>query len=174
MQLADTLKQELSDQTAKTRQMLVTAGGALNPFLMTRLREVIKERCLDVEVHECDEETIQFKECLLLSFLGLRTLLGLPNISNFVTGARCESVSGGIHLPPITEPLNTPRMEQYSFHFRRSSHSHDVLPGFGFGGWNPVGLGGPSEPLGSPQQRKKRMSLPALHRQSSAPQAGPY
>ena len=47
-----------------------------------------------------DQETTEFKEALIFAFLGLRCLLGLPNVSRDVTGSQRDSVSGSIHVPP--------------------------------------------------------------------------
>ena len=43
---------------------------------------------------------MRFKEAIIFCFLGLRTLLGLPNTCSEVTGASRNAVSGSIHLPP--------------------------------------------------------------------------
>ena len=111
--------------TDDARSLLVTGGGALNVFLMTLLREQLARNGLSIT--ESDADTVQYKEALIFAFLGLRCLLGLPNIRLEVTGARCDSVSGSIHLPPGGVPLSSPSMQDYRFHFsRKDSTSSDL------------------------------------------------
>ena len=110
---------------ATQRSMFVTGGGALNNFLMQRMREKLDASDLNITMTESDEDTVQFKEALIFAFLGLRCLLGLPNISSTVTGSSIDSVSGSIHLPPINCPLASNACQDYRFHFRAAT-----VPGY--------------------------------------------
>ncbi|KAI0213460.1 Anhydro-N-acetylmuramic acid kinase [Lamellibrachia satsuma] len=100
--------------------LLLTGGGAMNVFLVERLQEALKECHVDVNVTEIDADTINFKEAIVFSFLGLRCLLGLVNVRRDTTGATRDSVSGSIHLPPGGVPLSCPAMQEYRFHLSRS------------------------------------------------------
>ncbi len=82
------------------RTALVTGGGALNRFLMGELRQRLGQTEPRLIIGDCDVDTVQFKEALTFSFLGVRCLLGLTNVSSAVTGAIGDTVSGSIHLPP--------------------------------------------------------------------------
>jgi anhydro-N-acetylmuramic acid kinase len=73
--------------------MLVTGGGALNEFLLER----IKHHC-NCKIHVPDMETILFKEALIFAFLGVLRLRGEPNCMSSVTGARHDHSSGCIYL----------------------------------------------------------------------------
>jgi anhydro-N-acetylmuramic acid kinase len=84
--------------SAAKRTILVTGGGARNSYLMESLQD--KLDALRIDIVETDDETIDFKEALITAFLGMRCLLGLPNVSREMTGSMSDTVSGSIHLPP--------------------------------------------------------------------------
>ena len=100
-QITDSIRNVQQTEEDTHRTMLVTGGGALNPFLMTRLKGMISEKNMGIVVTNTDEDTVNFKEALVFAFLGLRTLLCLTNVFKDVTGAKCDSVSGSVHLPPV-------------------------------------------------------------------------
>ncbi len=75
-------------------KMLVTGGGALNSFLMER----IKSHC-NVEVILPDPTLIQFKEALIFAFLGVLRLREENNCLREVTGADRDHCGGAIYLP---------------------------------------------------------------------------
>lgn len=86
------------DRFALTQgQVLITGGGAHNPVLMARLQRGLAARGLHVLPSE--SHVIDFKEALIFGFLGLCTLLRLPNVLPGTTGARTAVVAGAVHLP---------------------------------------------------------------------------
>ncbi len=68
---------------------LVTGGGALNTFLMERIKSLSK-----AEIVVPDTKIIEFKEALIFAFLGLLRFLETINCYSSVTGARKDSLSG--------------------------------------------------------------------------------
>jgi anhydro-N-acetylmuramic acid kinase len=73
--------------------MLVTGGGAFNQFLIERIHAQTQ---LTVDVP--GDETIKFKEALVIAFMGVLRLRGEVNILKSVTGAARDSVGGAVFL----------------------------------------------------------------------------
>ncbi|MEX0812361.1 MAG: anhydro-N-acetylmuramic acid kinase [Chitinophagales bacterium] len=73
-------------------KMLATGGGALNKYLI----ELIDEKA-PVSVIIPDEETIQFKEALLMALMGVLRVRNEVNCLSAVTGAKADSVGGAIY-----------------------------------------------------------------------------
>ena len=99
-QIAEVISKEFPAHNQEVMPLLVTGGGAKNKFLVRRLQDVLETRKCSVRISSIDEMTIDYKEALIFAFLGLRTLLGLSNVSSKVTGAGMSSLSGSIHIPP--------------------------------------------------------------------------
>lgn len=78
-------------QNAPLLNMLVTGGGALNKFLISRIQE---KSGLNVKVIIPERQIIEFKEALVFALLGVLRMRGEVNCLKSVTGARCDSVSG--------------------------------------------------------------------------------
>lgn len=72
--------------------MLVTGGGAMNSFLM----EKIKEQCR-INVLVPDSVTVKFKEALLMCLLGVLRMQGKPNALKQATGAEYSNVGGAVY-----------------------------------------------------------------------------
>jgi anhydro-N-acetylmuramic acid kinase len=83
--------------------LLVTGGGYFNSYLLARLQHklTISSNASCVKLATSSDHTVNFKEALIFAFLGLRTLLALPNIASSVTGASRDCVGGSIHLPGL-------------------------------------------------------------------------
>ena len=62
------LRRSPSRQPAN-RKLLVTGGGAFNTFLVNRLSEELKQ--LQIEVMVPDERLIQYKEAMIMAFMGV-------------------------------------------------------------------------------------------------------
>ena len=76
----------------KKPKVLLSGGGTLNSFLVEKLRT--SER---LEFIIPDEQTINFKEALIFSFLGLLRVLNKINALAGVTGASTDSSSGAVY-----------------------------------------------------------------------------
>lgn len=80
---------------ADSRRLLVCGGGALNGFLLHRLRE-----CLPgIEVQSTDEHGLGTSdvEAAAFAWLAMRTLEGLPGNLPAATGAHAPAILGGIY-----------------------------------------------------------------------------
>ncbi|MBL7137840.1 MAG: anhydro-N-acetylmuramic acid kinase [Bacteroidales bacterium] len=79
--------------TDRVNKLLITGGGALNQYLMERIRHYVT-----AEVVIPDLQTIQFKEALIFAFLGLLRWRNEVNVLSTVTGAKRDSIGGAIYL----------------------------------------------------------------------------
>lgn len=74
--------------------MLVTGGGALNRYLIDRIRSLSS-----INIQLPDKQIIDFKEALIFAFLAYLRILERPNSLASVTGAASDSCTGCIYLP---------------------------------------------------------------------------
>lgn len=80
----------------KNYSILVTGGGAFNTFFIERL----KANCQsigNVEIVLPDSTIIQFKEAILMAWMGVLRIENIPNVMKTVTGADRDSINGAIH-----------------------------------------------------------------------------
>lgn len=75
-------------------RLLVTGGGAYNDFLIDQIRANTTN-----EVVIPASRIIDFKEALVMAFMGVLRLRGQANILKTVTGAGKNSCSGALHIP---------------------------------------------------------------------------
>ena len=75
-------------------KLLATGGGALNTFLIMRLSEQLKE--LAVELVIPDKKLINFKEALIMAFIGVLRWRQEYNVLSSVTGAARDSIGGAL------------------------------------------------------------------------------
>ena len=78
-------------------EILVTGGGVLNTFLMSRINKLSSTASYDFVIP--DLSLIHGKEAFAFAFLGLLRFLNKPNILQSVTGASCSSSSGAVWMP---------------------------------------------------------------------------
>lgn len=76
------------------KSMLITGGGAMNAFLVERVRK----QNTQTEITVPDGLVIEYKEALIFAFLGLLRLNGECNTLKSVTGARVDSCGGCVYL----------------------------------------------------------------------------
>ena len=92
---AITTAQLLPPDQASTRSLLlVTGGGALNSFLIERLIGHLKD--LNIEVAVPDEKLINYKEALIMAFIGVLRWRQEYNVLSSVTGAARDSIGGAL------------------------------------------------------------------------------
>ncbi len=77
-------------------KMLVTGGGALNGFLIERIREHLKEMQIEAEVPS--PQLINYKEALIMAFIGILRWRQEVNVLSSVTGAQADSVGGALWI----------------------------------------------------------------------------
>lgn len=90
-QLANNFKSQTSNS-----KLLVTGGGALNTFLIERLSAELKE--LDIEVVVPDEKLVQYKEAMIMAFIGVLRWRQEYNVLSSVTGAERDSIGGAVWI----------------------------------------------------------------------------
>ena len=81
-----------SVEPGETATLLMTGGGAFNDFLAERIREKTR-----VAVIIPDPLTLNFKEALIFSFLGVLCWRGEVNCLKSVTGASHNNIGGAIY-----------------------------------------------------------------------------
>ncbi|MCW3461952.1 anhydro-N-acetylmuramic acid kinase [Chitinophaga nivalis] len=76
--------------------MLITGGGAFNTFLVNRIQEQLAP--LDITVTVPDEQTVNFKEALVMALIGALRWRQEENIMSSVTGASRDSINGALWI----------------------------------------------------------------------------
>lgn len=84
----------LPDRQAQNSKLLATGGGAFNTFLIQQLREQLKE--LNIEVMVPDTNLINYKEALIMAFIGVLRWRQENNVLSSVTGAVRDSIGGAL------------------------------------------------------------------------------
>lgn len=75
-------------------KILATGGGAFNAFLIERIHAHTQ---LPVEVP--GDETVKFKEALVIAFMGVLRMRNEVNVLKSVTGASKDSIGGAVYRP---------------------------------------------------------------------------
>ena len=84
-----------NQQPATSNQkLLATGGGAFNIFLINRLGEMLKE--LKIEVVVPAPKLVNFKEALIMAFIGVLRWRQEYNVLSSVTGASRDSIGGAL------------------------------------------------------------------------------
>jgi len=86
------LLQKKSDQSDLPK-ILLAGGGTHNTFLVEQLQQSIKEAHIIVP----DDTLVDFKEALLMAFLGYLRVMQQENVLASATGAKSNSISGCIY-----------------------------------------------------------------------------
>ena len=90
-QAVKALKAQLPEGPGK---MLVTGGGAFNTFLVNTIRQQLEP--LDITVEVPDEQTVSFKEALIMALIGTLRWRQEDNVLSGVTGASRDSINGAL------------------------------------------------------------------------------
>ncbi|HVI45511.1 MAG TPA: anhydro-N-acetylmuramic acid kinase [Chitinophaga sp.] len=85
------LRQQQPEGPAK---MLITGGGAFNTFMVSRIRELLAPMGIEAEVP--DEQTVGFKEALVMALIGALRWRQESNVLSSVTGASRDSINGAL------------------------------------------------------------------------------
>lgn len=76
------------------RKLLVTGGGALNTFLIDRLKQELQ--VLNIEVVVPEKTLVNYKEAMIMAFIGVLRWRQEYNIVSSVTGATRDSIGGAL------------------------------------------------------------------------------
>jgi len=82
--------------TTERNHLLITGGGALNSFLVSRLQEVIRDLMTEIVVP--DKMLINYKEALIMALIGVLRWREEYNVLSSVTGASRNSIGGALWL----------------------------------------------------------------------------
>jgi anhydro-N-acetylmuramic acid kinase len=88
--------EQINGPSSEACQLLATGGGALNAFLINRIRFHLNK--LQVEVVVPAKELINYKEALVMALMGVLRWREEYNVLSTVTGARRNSINGAIWL----------------------------------------------------------------------------
>ncbi len=88
--------ERLQVSSVMDQRLLITGGGALNTFLVSRLREVFQELKIDMVVPE--NSLINYKEALIMALIGVLRWREEYNVLSSVTGASRSSIGGALWL----------------------------------------------------------------------------
>lgn len=77
-------------------KLLVTGGGTFNGFLMQRLQEELQKQ--EIEIIVPQEQIIQFKEALIMAFMGVLRWRQEYTVLSSVTGAERDSIGGAVWI----------------------------------------------------------------------------
>ncbi len=83
-------------QSPKEGQMLVTGGGALNKYLVSRLQSCLEDTGIRIVVPP--RELINYKEALIMAFIGVLRWRQETNVLSSVTGACQDSIGGALWI----------------------------------------------------------------------------
>ncbi|UYQ92275.1 anhydro-N-acetylmuramic acid kinase [Chitinophaga horti] len=78
------------------RKLLITGGGAFNTFLVQRIHDKLEQLGIDVVVP--DEQTVAYKEAIIMALIGALRWRQEENVLSSVTGASRSSVGGALWM----------------------------------------------------------------------------
>lgn len=96
--IADKIAAAVKDYptTKEMPVLLATGGGALNTYLMECLRDELAKQ--NTELHIPDENTVQYKEAIVMALIGVLRFREETNVLSSVTGASRDSISGALWM----------------------------------------------------------------------------
>lgn len=83
-------------RTEKNVRMLVTGGGAHHQFLIEQLQNALTPSGIMIDVPEA--EIVNYKEAIVMAFIGLLRWRETNNVLASVTGAKRDSVGGAVWI----------------------------------------------------------------------------
>jgi anhydro-N-acetylmuramic acid kinase len=90
------IDKEKQEQTSYINcKMLITGGGAHNKFLLQSLKTKLKDK-FNIEIEYPDAKVIDFKEALIMAFIGLLRIQNKSNVLASVTGAKVDTIGGAV------------------------------------------------------------------------------
>ncbi len=92
----ESIQQLVSIQAKENYRLLITGGGALNNFLIDRIKENLIQ--LNVEVVIPENNIILYKEALIMALLGVLRWREENTTLSTVTGASRSSIGGAVWM----------------------------------------------------------------------------
>ncbi|MCB9054496.1 MAG: anhydro-N-acetylmuramic acid kinase [Chitinophagales bacterium] len=77
-------------------KLLVTGGGAFNDFLISRLGDLVKPSGVEITIP--DQKLVQYKEALIMAFLGVLRWREESTVLSSVTGATRSTIGGALWI----------------------------------------------------------------------------
>ncbi|HNO56032.1 MAG TPA: anhydro-N-acetylmuramic acid kinase, partial [Chitinophagaceae bacterium] len=77
-------------------KLLATGGGAFNSFLIEKLKEKLK--LLQIEVVVPEAGLVNYKEALIMAFIGVLRWRQEHNVLSSVTGASRDNIGGALWM----------------------------------------------------------------------------
>ncbi|MFI5133582.1 MAG: anhydro-N-acetylmuramic acid kinase [Chitinophagales bacterium] len=93
-QTADSIRGIQPAHQTVIQKLLATGGGAFNTFLIERLRAELNK--LNIEITIPDKKLVNFKEAMIMAFIGVLRWRQEYNILSSVTGASRDSIGGAL------------------------------------------------------------------------------
>jgi anhydro-N-acetylmuramic acid kinase len=90
------LTNENDERPTTNNKLLITGGGALNTFLVERLKETLA--ALNIEVIIPEKNIVQYKEALIMALIGVLRWREETNVLASVTGAKRNSIGGAVWI----------------------------------------------------------------------------
>jgi anhydro-N-acetylmuramic acid kinase len=88
--------QAKNQQPTSNQKLLVTGGGAFNSFLIDCLGKAVEEYQVEVIVPEA--KLVQYKEAMIMGFIGVLRWRQEYNVLSSVTGAQRDSIGGAVWI----------------------------------------------------------------------------
>ena len=95
-QIKNNIALHIDKDAAHSNQFLITGGGALNLFLIHKIKEELKD--MNIEVIIPNETTVQFKEAIVMALMAVLRWREENNVLSSVTGAQRNSVGGAMWM----------------------------------------------------------------------------
>jgi anhydro-N-acetylmuramic acid kinase len=95
VQISNSLE-AIGGANGENKKLLVTGGGALNTFLISRLQEVLHASSIEVIVP--DALLVNYKEALVMALIGVLRWREEYNVLSTVTGAKRSSIGGAVWI----------------------------------------------------------------------------
>ncbi len=92
IQISHSLAPFLKSSDKNPDELMVTGGGAFNDYLIERIQYHLPS----LSVFLPEKEVVQYKEALIMAFLGILRWREEPTVLNSVTGATQESIGGAV------------------------------------------------------------------------------
>ena len=85
-----------ADSSGGMRKMLISGGGALNEYLISRIRHYVSSKQIEVVIPDAD--LIQYKEALIMALIAVLRWREEVNVLSSVSGSARNSIGGALWM----------------------------------------------------------------------------